>query len=62
VLICLDMLINVAYNIRENCELLTNKVVEKILSLDRLIASIREVEFDSGNRIESNRKSWQFDF
>jgi hypothetical protein len=62
VLICLDMLINVAYNIRENCELLTNKVVEKILSLDRLIASIREIEFDSGNRIESNRKSWQFDF
>ncbi len=61
-LICLDMLINVAYNIRENCELLTNKVVEKILSLDRLIASIREIEFDSGNRIESNRKSWQFDF
>jgi len=56
------MLINVAYNIRENCELLTNKVVEKILSLDRLIASIRVIEFDSGNRIESNRKSWQFDF
>jgi len=29
------MLIDVAYNTRENCELLTNKVVKKILSLGK---------------------------